>query len=368
VSSVQLLALARAASLGNGLVELTSRANLQLRGLPPGGGEQLAEIVRDAALLPSPAHDRVRNVIASPLAGRHPNSRASTDDVVRRLDDALCADPGLAGLPGRILFSVDDGSGLALDRRADIALIAHDADAYSLAVAGRLAAVVLSASEAVPCALAVAAAFLAECRERAVRAWRIDELEGGAVSIARRIGVELSSHLISPSTARLDIGVIAQRDGKLAMTALARLGRLDGEQLARLAALAEEVRIGTGRTVTIADLDQPAAAELKSRIGSLGLETELRSGWVGLTSCAGYGRCDEALVDLSAAINERSARRRPGAPDEHWTACERRCGERPDQPVTVAATERGIRVQNGRTEAVADGLSGALAVLDGGQP
>lgn len=62
--------LGRAAErLGDGELHLTSRGNVQLRGLAEDGGPGLAELLAGAGLLPSARHERVRNVVASPSPG-----------------------------------------------------------------------------------------------------------------------------------------------------------------------------------------------------------------------------------------------------------------------------------------------------------
>ncbi|MHB1572273.1 MAG: hypothetical protein ACYC0H_24125, partial [Solirubrobacteraceae bacterium] len=53
-----LLAIAETAAHGNGVIELTSRASLQIRGLDPAGADRCAARLQLAGLLPSPAHDR----------------------------------------------------------------------------------------------------------------------------------------------------------------------------------------------------------------------------------------------------------------------------------------------------------------------
>jgi sulfite reductase beta subunit-like hemoprotein len=359
----QLAALARGAELGNGLVDLTSRANVQLRGLPADVGGELAMDLHAAGLLPSPAHDRARNVISSPLAGRHPRACAETDEVVAAIDRGVCANPALAELPGRFLFAVDDGSGLALDHAADVALVARDTETYTLALGGQATTEPVASSGAGAVAAAAAGAFLAERESSGPSSWRIADLDGGSQAVADRLGVTIAGPLAAPIAPRLAPGRLAQRDGRCAITALVPLGRLDAAGLAGLASLVDEVRLGTGRTVTVVDVDGGALPELERGLAALGLVLERGSGWLGLTACAGLGRCPKARMDVRAAAAQRAGARRRGAPPEHWTACERRCGEHPGQPVAVAAGPDGVRVRVQGSERIVESLDEALAVL-----
>jgi precorrin-3B synthase len=102
----------------DGGIYLTRRANLQLRGLP-GDGAQLTDdvvtAIESTGLMPTRTHELVRNVLASPQTGLA-GGRADLRPTIARLDTLLCADPGLARLPGRFLFTLDDGRGDLLDR------------------------------------------------------------------------------------------------------------------------------------------------------------------------------------------------------------------------------------------------------------
>ena len=100
ISAEQLEALAHAATrFGSPAMELTSRGNIQLRAITDTAA--VAEIVAAAGLLPSQTHERVRNIVASPLSGRV----GGTTDIrglVTELDEAIQSEPALARAAGQV--------------------------------------------------------------------------------------------------------------------------------------------------------------------------------------------------------------------------------------------------------------------------
>ncbi|HZH21769.1 MAG TPA: precorrin-3B synthase, partial [Geodermatophilus sp.] len=158
----QLRTLAAAArDLGDGALELTSRGNVQLRGLAPGAEAGLGDRLAAAGLLPSPTHERVRNVLASALTGRA-GGHVDVRPWVRTLDAALCADPALAALPGRYLATLDDGRGDVAGLGGDVGLLALSPDTVALTLAGADSGLRVHPDDAVRLALAATRAFLAE--------------------------------------------------------------------------------------------------------------------------------------------------------------------------------------------------------------
>ncbi len=110
-----------AAACGNGRIELTSRANLQLRGLTPASAERFARaMIRCGAADADPAAERRRNIIVSPLAGDDPTIRGRPELVAGALELALANARDLH-LPAKFGFAVDGGGVLPLgDTGADI--------------------------------------------------------------------------------------------------------------------------------------------------------------------------------------------------------------------------------------------------------
>jgi precorrin-3B synthase len=322
-------ALADVARLGNGVVEVTSRANVQVRGLRLSEGSAVADKLWAAGLLPSPSHDRVRNVLASPLGGRDLDSLGAVDAVVDALDEGLCADPGLASLPGRFLFAVDDGR--AVLPRADVELRATEDERFRVVLAGWLTDLVAGPEEAVELALDAARAFV---EAAGGRGWRVADLAAGPGLIARRIGASVVG-FDDGHDERVTLGVSEQRDGLRSVTVLPKLGRLD------LGVLPDEVRFSRRRTLTVVDVARDEAEPLLASLAAAGFVVSEDSGWWGLSACSGLGACSRALADVRAAAAQRALVRAPGAPAEHWSACERGCGRPPGVAIGVTATHHG---------------------------
>jgi precorrin-3B synthase len=287
-----LLAVAELAERGNGIVEITSRASLQVRGLSSTTAEPAGALLAEAGLLPSFAHERVRNILASPVAGRHPRSLAVVDDLVAELDRALCAEPVLAGLSGRFLFAVEDGAGL-LGHPADITLVATGPTRFRLGH----------------------------------REFAADEAVGAALDQARRaLSTAASAFPEVAYRGHLRLGALRQTDGRVALTVLPRLARLTPAQIYGLAALGDDIRLSTRRTLTLVDVDPGAAPATAEALGSLELIDDPHSGWFGLTACAGLGACARAERDVRALAEARADGRTGADPPEHFAACARNCG------------------------------------------
>ena len=128
---------AAAGQFADGDLHLTSRGNVQIRGISidENGAvpEGLVQAVSGAGFLPSASHERVRNIVASPLSGRF-GGLADIRPLIGALDEALCREPALADLPGRFLFGLDDGRGDVAALRCDLAAVAVDARSARLTV------------------------------------------------------------------------------------------------------------------------------------------------------------------------------------------------------------------------------------------
>jgi precorrin-3B synthase len=358
VSGEQLLVLAGlAGELGDGRVELTSRGNVQLRGLRADAAGSLTNELTEAGLLPSLRHDRVRNVLASPLAGL--DHGIDLTRIVRALDAGLCASERLAELPGRFLFAIDDG-------RGDVAGLGADVVATVRADGAAVSGLAVSVDDVPDVMLASAEAFLVLRAGDGGTAWRVADLPGGAdrvrAAVAARFGLAAArDEAGTPGSAGVattarPVGLVARHetDGGMESAAsvrddpgasavlIAPLGRLTAAQLTWVAERAgkREARITPWRSVVLPHLaDAPRVLREAAR---LGFGTDEGSPWLRVTACAGRPGCASALADVQADA-AGFAGRWPGRV-VHVSGCERHCGRPAATEIDVTATSEGYQV------------------------
>lgn len=376
---------------GDGRVTLTSRANLQVRGIAvDADGEVddgLVQAVQAAGLLPAPAAERIRNVVCSPLTGLR-GGRADLRPVLADLDTLLCTTPELVDLPGRFLFALDDGRGDMALLGGDVGFRAIDGEWAELVVGDRSSGQVVPLRHAAAALVALARRFLA-LRDYA---WHVRELPGGgaelldAVSPAEVPGAspaERRASLPAADVAAAPIGVLASDDGSRLLSALVPLGSLNA---AMMAAVHDAALVGGGsvvvtpwRGVVIPGLPTDQVNAAARALRGAGLRLDEGSGWEGVTACTGAPGCQHAQDDTHALATHLAASAgRPdriglddasepmGAPRRlpvHVVACERRCGAPAGAHVELLARGGVLSVRRGG-DGTQVARAGLLAAVD----
>lgn len=344
-----------AADLGDGWLELTSRGNVQLRALTgPGSVDMVAQRCADAGLLPSESHERVRNILGSPLSGRDRAGALDVRPLLARLDAGLCADPVLAGLPGRFAFALDDGRGDVLGLGADVA---WQAGPNRLLLAGRDCG--LNVPDPVPAMLAAARAFL-DLGGGADGIWRLADLPDGAERIAATVfgATPVPAAVAQPAPPPVGPHRTA---GSVCVVLGVPLGRLSAAQALLLAEAADAAdaagsvdaagSAGGGAVVTVwrrvvVDLPVDGVDRWVRTLVDAGLVADPASPWLGLSACVGVAGCERALADVQADARAYAAG--PAADRTvHWAGCERQCGRPAGPALVLIATGDGYRRSRG---------------------
>lgn len=330
-----------AAGFGNGAIDVTVRANAQLRGIAAADLPRVTTAIVAAGLLPSRTHDRVRNILASPLAGRDPRALLDADPIVTALDQALCAVPELVALSGRFVIGVDDGGEPIAASRHDIDLVAVDADTFALHVAGHDTGRRVGLADAPDAVVGIASAFLSA--RSGSGAWHVRELPCGAEEFASGLGGPGGGPVVTSGLrdANPFAGVLRQSDGRFAVGAVVPLGRLTSRAAHGLADAGHDLRFTTARGVLVRDVIDPDA--VVADLDAAGLSCDPTSPWRGVSACSGLGECRRAVADVRADAAEHANSGVRG-PDTHRVGCPRACGSPRGALVMVARPGGGYDV------------------------
>ena len=358
---------------GNGLFDLSTRSNLQMRGVTDYTLFPLQSALRDLGLLDVDiAAESVRNVIASPLAGLH--AGLDIRPIVAALEARLAGTEALHALPGKFGFLIDDGGSPSLATvGADVRFDWHaPSRTFSIGLGGsaRDALRVGSCGAEALCTEAerlarIALSFFA--RSRSARRMRMLIHEFGADTMIAASGAEAADVMsevvpIAPSIVGL------QTYGGLPVFGLhAPFGRLTSAMLEAAAECATkaggEIRVTPWRALLVAGVD-PAIID-RAALGTTGLIVDGDDPRLAVAACTGREGCARGSTSihadaavLAAALSPQLLQRGgAGARTPlHVSGCLKGCAKAAPSPVTLVA-------QNGLYALVRDGRASDFPML-----
>ena len=357
--SAQARAIAEAARQhASGMLELTNRSNLQIRGVLPSQESALIDALLSADLGPRvAAADDVRNLLLSPAAGLDPQARMDVRPLAGQLLDMLQDTPALHALSAKFALQLDGGEALAMrEHPHDLWLAAEDDQHLLLGLAGCPVDTPLARIEATQAVELVRQLLLLFLELATPEQTRMRQLL--AQIPARELLQRLQARLAFPlqpapanwqpaaTISQSPAGIYPQAQNGLCMVAAgARLGRLHAEQLLTLTDLSERhgdsvLRLTPWQGLLLGNIATARAAELLTALNALGLLTHADEPLLGLVACTGSAACARGLADskhhalhLAELLRESGAR-----PQVHLSACPRSCASARVQPYTLLAS------------------------------
>ncbi|MFN9587223.1 MAG: precorrin-3B synthase, partial [Pseudomonadaceae bacterium] len=302
--SAQAQAIAEAARQhASGVLELTNRSNLQIRGVLPGQESTLIDALLGAGLGPRVASaDDVRNLLLSPAAGLDSQARMDVRPLANQLLDLLQDTPALHALSPKFALQLDGGEALAMrEHPHDLWLAAEDEQHLLLGLAGCPVDTPLARVEATQAVELVRQLLLLFLDLATPEQSRMRQLLAKipASELLPRLQTRLDFPL-QPAPAnwqpaatisRSPAGIYPQAQSGLCMVAAgAQLGRLHAEQLLALAELSEhhgdgELRLTPWQGVLLGNVPESASRELLAALGDLGLLIHADEPLLGLVAC-----------------------------------------------------------------------------------
>ena len=302
-------ALADAArQFGNGHIDLTRRANLQIRGVREASLSDLHDVIARLGLLDANVEgEAVRNIMINPLAGIDPTEACDVRPIAGELARWLTSDRSLWALPSKFGFIMDGGGVLSLgEQRADVRLVATGAQ---IAIGIETRAGIEWLGSTAPGAAAAAAteiglAFIkAASRDKRQRMRDLSDEGIAAIRAAMRLRLETLHEYPRQANVLMNrIGLIELGADKFAVGIAAPFGRVESDQLRKLMDVlashgVEEIRLSPWRALYAAVSSRHAAQNILDATKGEGLITDPRDPLLQIEACPGAPGCRSTSLD-----------------------------------------------------------------------
>jgi precorrin-3B synthase len=331
---------------GNGIVEITSRGSIQIRGLSAASAPFFAA---DVASLGIEASDGIP-VVTDPLAGLSRHDRFDANALAAEMRKALGASPFTTLLSAKVSVAIDGGGALHLDAlAADIRLRAIGGAHVHVALAGDAAAATplgaIPLDRAVECVIRLFETLAAKAPRSRMR----DVIEGGGLNAFNSAVADLVVDFPLPPARRPadPVGVHRLSSGGNALGTGLPFGHSESEALSQLIAAARQagaigVRTAPGRALLLVNVSAGVTRKLAGEAAALGFIVDPADPRRRVVACAGAPICasgEIAARALAPAMAE-AARALPDGEIIHVSGCAKGCAHPAPAPLAVFGRDR----------------------------
>lgn len=305
---------------GNGVIELTARANVQLRGVTSDSHAPLLRALDRFGLIdPDSQTESHRNVVLTPFW-----QDAATRELAARLYLALTQGPDL---PGKFGFAIDSGEARVLAQTSADIRIERGANGLILRADGMAGGQAVTFETAVPEALRMAEWFIAS--------GGVKEGRGRMAPHVARVALPFDTSEAPVPALPVPLPGMAPQGALVGF----EFGILRAELLAKIARLAPMVRVTPWRMLLLPDTPLPTLA---------GLITTPDDPCLRVIACTGKPGCPQALQE-TRSLARRLAKDVPAGKLLHVSGCGKGCAHPGPAWLTLSGTPRGFAViPNGR--------------------
>ncbi|PZV11027.1 MAG: precorrin-3B synthase [Leptolyngbya sp.] len=387
---------------GSKAVQVTNRANLQIRSTHPPTPEVFQTLQNLGLAAQNPSVDHLRNVMTSPTAGIDPLELIDTRPLVQAVDTYIQSHPELAGLPAKFSVGIDGGGAVGIGTRSAIPwehryneiqlsavwvehrgrgnreqgiefnhskLSASDLSLKKVYFQLALGAdkqlcntsVVIEPDDCVSVVAAIATAYLDYVNQapKAPKKLRMKHLlqDWGIDPYLQRINAYLPYPLSQPTHRPTllstqpygHLGIHPQQQTGLSYIGISLpLGQLTAAQILGLVQLSEtsgsgDLRLTPWQTMLLPDIPNERVNDVVQTLASLGLFVSSDRPDSAIAACAGKPGCAASATETQthaiALINHLNQQLRLECPvNIHLTGCKKSCAQPSPAEITLLGT------------------------------
>lgn len=304
---------------GNGILDVTQRANLQIRGVTPDGHPELIDVLRDLGVIDADVSiETKRNIAITPFGGDTPRVLA------RELTAAL---PDFPQLPGKFGFAIDTGPQAVLgDVSADIRVEFSSNNQLILRADSCETAAVTTRETVIADMIALARWFAAH---------GVENGRGRMHKLLMRQPDSLPKPFRGDQTPRPQQVIPAAGAVERGTLIACAYGQITSDDLRMLSALVPGVIMTPWRAFFV-----PGQA-VTLPIESDGLIADPSDARLRIAACPGAPKCPQAL-GKTRVLADRIAPHMPADQSLHITGCTKGCAAAGRYDVTLTATSAGF--------------------------